>query len=239
LANSESDYHQLNPISTGTKAAPPTYYLSDSDSDAHISSSFRNSKSSLSCGKTELAYPSTPPNELHDLEECLNWWKEKCAYCIGQNVSKSAIGHKLESCPKDGWWKRDQGLGEWIVPDEYFTRAGCRRCALPVSLCRAWEQYTKTQWRRREDGKCRWDTVVYDTVVTLFNSSAERFYLNLYITIEEELDSEYESLDYDRVARWLGRPIRRRKRSRAAEISLVFIRWTNIVQRELASQETQ
>lgn len=161
--------------------------------------------------------------ELDRLEECLLWWERKCAYCIGKGFKGAGIEHMLRSCPRGGRQQCTKGIGEAIYREGFFVRAGCTRCALPENLCGAWKRSDNQHWEQEKGKKCQWGSLVYDTIIALFHSDIEKFYLDIYEMIQDEGDSDYEGLDHESIATWLTRLERKDENAKSVEIVVVFI----------------
>ncbi|KAL9025824.1 MAG: hypothetical protein Q9196_005420, partial [Gyalolechia fulgens] len=172
------------------------------------------------------------PKEVDGLEQCFLWWERKCAYCVGKGLLGAGIEHEMRSCPNGGRQQRFKGIGEAIYLEGFFVRAGCEQCAVPKHRCGAWKRSDSQQWVREKDERCKWGSVVYDTIIALFHSGVERFYLDIYEAILDEGELDYIGLDHESVAAWLTRPKRQNDNAGSAEIIEVFKRWTEMVQND-------
>ncbi|KAI4192683.1 MAG: hypothetical protein LQ350_008592, partial [Teloschistes chrysophthalmus] len=166
------------------------------------------------------------PKKVNSLEECLSWWERKCAYCIGKGLKSAGIEHEIRFCPNGGREQCFKGLGESIYLEGIFVRVGCSQCALPEDRCGAWKQSDSQRWVREKNGRCRWGSVVYDTIIALFHSGVEEFYLDIYETIQDEGEPDYDRLDEESIAIWLTRPTKEENTTGSAEIIEIFKAWT-------------
>lgn len=213
-----------NPRSNRSDYDSPELDKADSDKDCDsINSVVRQAES------TQTSSNFRWPEQKNRLQECLVWWEQKCAYCVGKGWRDTRIEHKLRSCPNGGRQQCFKGVGEAVYLEGFLVQAGCHRCAVPKKLCAVWKQSNNQQWKRKKKQACQWGTVIYDTVIALFHSGMEQFYLDLYETILDESDADYAGLDHESIAAWLTRPKDREEQAESAEITRVFEEWTRIV----------
>jgi hypothetical protein len=134
----------------------------------------------------------------------LDWWLDKCAFCVGMGRSTAQHSHRLSSCPHGGTAQRRTRLGELFFLEGFRSKAGCRICGIPLTICQ--QQAGPEEDKRFEAEKvCQYGLTVYDAMVGLFQCGVSEYAIRIYESMDDG-DSQDER-DNEDVAAWLCRRV--------------------------------
>lgn len=192
-------------------------------SDSHEGGSESDPASENSVNDTEIHWGTK--EETTDWAKAVEWWKGKCAHCVGRGWTGHQVSHNLRNCESGGKQHLRKELGEAIFQEGFRALGGCSDCAMPREFCNAWMRLPGGRWQKRHDTKCQYGRLVYDTIIGLFYSKNFKFRNQL---IESMMDEGIEGLDDEGVAAWLGTAISI-EGTEGSEILRQLKAWTDMV----------
>ena len=168
--------------------------------------------------------------ELQGWREALEWWVGKCGFCAGQGLTSSHIDHTMETCIKGGSRQLKVRLGEAIHLEGFKASSGCPGCGIPREFCDKWVRISDGTWRVIASKSCKYGSMVYNTVIGLYQCSDRKYAMGLLDTILEEGDPEYRDLSDEDVALWLCKGIEVEGLECSEIIRQLWV-WTGMVQK--------
>ncbi|OAQ58466.1 telomere-associated RecQ helicase [Purpureocillium lilacinum] len=164
--------------------------------------------------------------EATDWAKAVDWWKDKCAHCVGRGWKGQQVSHSLRSCESGGKQHLRKELGEAIFQEGFRALGGCPDYAMPRDFCNAWMRRAGGGWENCHGTKCQYGRLIYDTIIGLFYSKTIKFRNQL---IESMMDDGIEDLDDEGVAAWLGTAVTVED-IEGSEILRQLKAWTDMVQ---------
>ncbi|KAH7187580.1 hypothetical protein DER44DRAFT_853468, partial [Fusarium oxysporum] len=119
---------------------------------------------------------------------CIEWWEDRCSFCVGQGFTGSSVFHHLRECEKGGAGKVRLSLWKLIYEDGYKRTSGCARCLMPKEFCPRWGKRLDAEWYQRD--KVLWEFrynrhLLYDTIVGLLQCGKDEFKEKLACSAEQ------------------------------------------------------
>ncbi|EEU34411.1 uncharacterized protein NECHADRAFT_82260 [Fusarium vanettenii 77-13-4] len=133
----------------------------------------------------------------------IDWWWQKCSFCIGNGRKGEGVFHNLRECVHGGTEAMETEFGNAIYAERRAPDTACYNCFLPRQICGRWSNTRPGGWIERDfESTCRYGKhLLRDTIIGLYQSHATSFmddmrnaaakwYENQHIALSLRVDDE-------------------------------------------------
>ena len=181
--------------------------------------------------------------DIHDLEQQLEWWVGRCPLCVILGHDEQQTQHTLSVCSHP---EADGARKAWFEMNKSMRPAGpgkagkfapyscCYGCFVPQAMCQKWQRQEGERGRWKFTSKpCQFSDIIMPVVVCMFREgSSEAGQLYSGWVAECGVDEK----DEEDVLRWFGQKVIWGG-VEGSKLCQVFWEFSNIIQREKGVQQ--